>query len=168
MKGFTLFELMLVMSISALLLIAAIPSYHHFIFRNKTAALVNQLEWAIHMSRQQAIATHQELEFCGSSNRTECDGRWQEGQVLRVVSTKQILRIFSLVGAGERLWWQSSLGDNNTLKLAPTGFTEGQHGSFYYCSGDNQGRYGAQVIVMNSGRVRVETDTETMRKSCSS
>jgi prepilin-type N-terminal cleavage/methylation domain-containing protein len=165
-KGFTLFELILVMSISLILLMAAIPSYHHVIFRNRTANVINQLSSAIQLTRQQAISSNQTLEFCGSSDHVQCDGRWQQGQVVRIFSSKQVLRAFSLLRDKEQLWWQSSLGNNNTLKLAPTGFTEGQRGSFFYCSGDKNARYGAKMIVTDSGRVRVEWDDSEIRKVC--
>lgn len=165
-KGFTLFELLFAMSISLLFLTALIPSYHHFIFRNKSENVVGQLALAIHSARQQAMTTNQIVEFCGSSDKTRCDGNWQAGQLLVAAESQKVLRIFSLLTPGERLWWQSSLGDNNALKLSPTGFTEGQRGSFYYCPHEKNGRYGSKVIVNDSGRVRVETDSQEIRKAC--
>lgn len=164
LKGFTLFELLLVMSIGLFFLTALVPSYRHFVFHNKVAAVVNQLSLAIHSARQQAISNNQIVELCGSGDHSRCDGNWQNSQILVLAESQKVLQVFSLLGQGERLWWQSSLGDNNALKLAPTGFTQGQRGSFYYCSAD--GNYGAKVIVTDSGRVRVETDSQEVREAC--
>lgn len=165
-KGFTLFELLLAISISLLFLTALIPSYHHLVLRHKVAALVNQLSLAIHSARQQAISNNQMVEFCGSSDHSRCDGNWQASQIVLLSESQQKLYVYSLLTPGERLWWQSSLGDNNALKLAPTGFTQGQRGSFYYCPADAHGNYGAKIIVTDSGRVRVETDSQEIHKAC--
>lgn len=156
-EGFTLFEILVVMSISLILLLAIVPAYQHLVARNKTAAVADHIIAAINVARATAIAQNQMITFCGSSDKVHCDGQWQAGQIM-VDQNQQLLRVYSGMAAGDRLWWSSSLGYNNFLKLAPTGFTDGQHGSFYYCPRYNAGKYGATIIVADSGRVRVEAD----------
>ena len=48
MKGFTLFELLLAMSLGLVLLMSAVPSYHYLLARNKTVNTVNHIVSAIH------------------------------------------------------------------------------------------------------------------------
>ena len=164
--GFTLFELLIVMSISLILLAVGAPSYQHLLANNETAAVVNQVIDAIHSARTEAVTRGETMVFCGSGDGMHCDGHWQAGQLLALDQTQQVLRVYSGVHPGDRLWWQSSLGANNALKLAPTGFTAGQRGSFYYCPLADPGRYGAKIIIADSGRIRVETDPAELQAEC--
>lgn len=166
MKGFTFFELLLAMSLGLILLLCAVPSYHYLLARNKTATTVNHVVAALHSARNEAVSQSQIVVFCGSSDGRHCDGQWQAGQLLLLDQTQAVLRVFSGVASGDRLWWQSSLGSNNALKWAPTGFTQGQRGSFYYCPRDNAARYGAKIVVSDSGRTRVEINTQELQTAC--
>ncbi len=166
LEAFTLFELLIVMSIGLILLLAGVPAYQHLLARSRTANTVNHIIAAIHAARNEAIAQNQIVAFCGSQDGMHCDGQWQAGQMMILDQTQQILRVYAGIPAGDRLWWQSSLGYNNVLKLAPTGFTEGQRGSFYYCPRYNSAQYGAKIIVADSGRVRVETESQELQTAC--
>lgn len=165
-SGFTLFELLIVMGIGLILLVIGIPSYQHLLARNKTTTVVNQVMDAIHSARTEAVARGETVVFCGSGDGMHCDGDWQAGQLLALDQTQQVLRVYAGLRQGDRLWWQSSLGANNALKLAPTGFTAGQRGSFYYCPLADPTRYGAKIVVADSGRVRVETDPTELQADC--
>ena len=164
--GFTLFELLIVMGIGLILLMVGVPSYQNLLARNKTVTVVNQVVDAIHSARTEAVARNQTVVFCGSADGGHCDGHWQIGQLVALDQNQQVLRVYSGLPPGDRLWWQSSLGANNALKLAPTGFTAGQRGSFYYCPLDNPLQYGAKIIIADSGRIRVETDPSELQTAC--
>jgi type IV fimbrial biogenesis protein FimT len=160
MKGFTVLEWLLAMGIAVVLLLVAVPSYHHLLARNQTTSVVDRLITAVRTARNEAVAENQVVVFCGSSDSVHCDGQWQAGQIMRLAQNSQVLHTYPGVPAGDRLWWQSSLGYNDALKLAPTGFTQGQRGSFYYCPQHEAAQYGAKIIVSDSARLRVETDSE--------
>ena len=166
LRGFTLFELLLAISLGLILLMIAVPSYEHLLARNKTTGVVNHIIAAIHTARSEAITQSRVIVFCGSEDNTHCDGQWQAGQLMLIDDSQQVLRIYSGISPGDRLWWKSSLGYNNALKFAPTGFTQGQRGSFYYCPRYRTAQYGAKIVVSDSGRVRVETDAEELQKIC--
>lgn len=164
--GFTLLELLVSIGLGLLLLLISAPAYHHLIARNKTVDTINHLVNAIYAARSEAVAEGRVIVFCGSGDGVHCDGHWQAGQLMLVDQTQQVLRLYSGLSAGDRLWWQSSLGNDNALKLAPTGFTNGQRGSFYYCPRDHASQYGAKIIVADSGRVRIETGSQELTTAC--
>ncbi len=164
--GFTLFELALTISLMVILLLIIIPGYQHLQARNKTTSTVNHMIAAIHSARSSAIVLDQILVFCGSQDHQHCDGHWRDGQLIIAEQTQQILKFFSGLNHGDRLWWQSSLGTNNALKLAPSGFTNGQRGSFYYCPHNNPEQYGAKIIVSDSARIRIEYDKQELQQAC--
>lgn len=161
-------ELLLVISVGCILSMASIPSYQHLLARNKTAHLINHVIVAMDAARSEAIAKGQVVAFCGSQDALHCDGQWQTGQVMLMDRSQQILRVYPGVSAGDRFWWQGSLGSNEALKFAPTGFTAGQRGSFYYCPRVKANQYGAKIVVSDSGRARIETDAQTLQKACAS
>lgn len=165
--GFTLIELLLSLAIGSILLLVTVPALQDLLLRNKTANAIDRLINEIHLARSVAQAQNQIIAFCGSRDALHCDGQWQTGQIMLIDQSQQVLRIYSGIPLGDRLWWQSSLGANNVLKLAPTGFTDGQRGSFYYCPKVNPNRYGVQIIVADSGRIRVETGGADLETACS-
>ncbi len=165
-RGFTLIELLLTMAIGCILLLVTIPVFQDLFLRNKTANTIDRLVNAVHLARSLAQAENQMISFCGSQDGLHCDGQWQAGQIMLIDQTQQVLRHFSGIPSGDRLWWNSSLSANNVLKLSPTGFTDGQRGSFYYCPKVNPDRYGVQLIIADSGRVRVETGGADLASAC--
>lgn len=167
MKGFTLFELLLSLSIGLILLLTGIPAWRHLVAQNKRTHTVNQIIAELHAARSEAISRSQVVVFCGSRDGTHCDGQWQIGRLALLDQNREVLRVYSALTAGDRFWWQGSLGYNDALKWMPTGFTQGQRGSFYYCPGYKPGRYGAKIIVSDSGRIRVETDSGELQLMCS-
>lgn len=166
MKGFTLFELLLAMSVSLILAFTAAPAWHHWVARNKTAEFISRMVTAIHAARSEAVAREENVVFCGSGDGVHCDGRWQSGQLTMLDHSQKVLRIYPATASGDRFWWKSSLGYNDALKLAPTGFTAGQRGSFYYCPHYKPERYGAKIVVSDSARLRVETGVDDLQQIC--
>lgn len=163
---FSLLEFILAMSIGLILLLCAVPSYQHLQAANTTTTIVRQMATAIHDARSEALAQGKMVALCGSGDGLHCDGQWQAGQIMILEQDGQLLRVFPGVASGERLWWQSSLGHNDILKLAPTGFTDGQRGSFYYCPRHGASQYGAKIVVSDSARVRVETGGQDLQTIC--
>ncbi|MBS0350452.1 MAG: GspH/FimT family pseudopilin [Proteobacteria bacterium] len=163
--GFSLLELLVVLAMGLIMLLMSIPAYQHLFEKTQSSNVINQLIAAINAARTEAIAGNQVIVLCGSSNGLQCDGQWQKGMLL-IDPNDMVLRNFSALPLGDRLWWQSSLGTDDFLKLAPTGFTDGQRGSFYYCPRYNPVKYGAKITISDSGRARVDTDTQTLEASC--
>lgn len=165
--GFTLFELLLGLSIALILLAAIIPGFQHFRSRNQTVQIVDHISAAIHMARSAAIAANEVVIFCGTGDQEYCDGNWSRGELIMQEFDRQILRYFTgVIPEGDHLLWRSSLSDNNELKLAPSGFTKGQRGSFYYCPRYHSEKYGAKIVISDSARLRVEYGGEELQQIC--
>lgn len=163
--GLSLIELLIVMSIVCIFLSIGLADYSFLWHKNKTQSMVNQIITALNMTRTQAIAHNKTIIFCGSSDQMHCDGQWSKGQIIKD-DNETLLREYSALSGGDQLSWRGNLGIDNYLKYAPTGFTEGQDGSFYYCPRDI--REGAIIVVSFSGRVRVNYDSQDVAKGCHS
>lgn len=153
-SAFTLVELICTLALISLLLAIAAPSLRHVIAQNQVAQGVNQIIAAMNFARSEAVKRGVIVTFCKSSDHKKCSGAWNEGQIVMVGD--EILRVYAALPSGDELTWRSSLGKNEALQWAPTGFTVGQKGSFYYCSANK--RYGARIVVEQTGRIRVEKD----------
>lgn len=71
-RGFTLFELLLVLSIAAILVALALPAYLQFIQQERHTQTVNQLQAMYKFARSEAIKRNQPVNIVAGN-----DGHWQ-------------------------------------------------------------------------------------------
>jgi type IV fimbrial biogenesis protein FimT len=83
-RGFTLLELVVVMTIVGVLMAIAIPSYQYVITDNRVAAEVNDLLAAMQYARAEAIKEGNDVVVCSSTSGTACSGApsWQSGWIV--------------------------------------------------------------------------------------
>jgi type IV fimbrial biogenesis protein FimT len=88
-RGFTLFELLIVMGIMAIFAAIAIPSYRFVTSSNRVAAEVNGLLGDLQFARAEAIKEGQSVAVCvATANYTQCDtsgtapANWQNGWIV--------------------------------------------------------------------------------------
>lgn len=82
--GFTLLELLVTMSVAAILLVIAAPAYRSFVQRNSMVAQVNDLVGALNYARSEVVSRGQRVYLCQSSDEAHCtDGDdWCNGWVV--------------------------------------------------------------------------------------
>ena len=91
---------------------------------------------------------------------------WSDGQIV-VTNKGEMLRVFSALPNTDKLVWSSSLGKNDVLEWLPTGYTNGQRGSFYYCAMKAGVKASKTIVVLNTGRLySAEMSTEDYGKYC--
>lgn len=79
-KGFTLIELMVTISVMAILAAIAYPSFQSTLRSNRMATTSNELISALSLARSEAIKGTRGGGVCASTNGTECDGAaWTDG-----------------------------------------------------------------------------------------
>ncbi len=83
-RGFTLFEMVVVMGIVGILMAIAIPSYRYMTNSNRISAEVNGLLGDLEFARSEAIKEGQTVSVCVSSNGTSCTSgtSWQNGWIV--------------------------------------------------------------------------------------
>jgi type IV fimbrial biogenesis protein FimT len=86
-RGFTLFELVVVMGIAGILLMVAIPSYRYVTSSNRVAAEMNGLLGDLQYARAEAIRQGLPVSVCISSTGTSCDNvagtpSWNTGWIV--------------------------------------------------------------------------------------
>ena len=82
-RGFTLIEMMVVISLLAILLAVGVPSFRAMIQQNRVTAVTNDLVAALQFARSEAIRTGANVTVCSSSDQSTCSGVWTNGWVVR-------------------------------------------------------------------------------------
>ncbi len=82
-SGFTLIELMVVISILAILLGIGVPSFRATIEGNRITTVANDLVGALQFARSEAVKRGTNVTLCSSSDQATCSGAWADGWVVR-------------------------------------------------------------------------------------
>ena len=89
-RGFTLVELMVAVSIAAILLAVGIPSFRSTIASNRLTSTTNDLVGSLNQTRSEAIRRGGRLTVCMSSDGSTCatTGTWGQGWISFVDTTR--------------------------------------------------------------------------------
>lgn len=155
-SGFTLIELLAVLAILSILLVLAIPSGQHLLIQNRTITHINTFLGALNYARSEAISRNEKLKFCKSADYEKCGGKWRDGQIL-LDAKKNVLRVFLGLPKKDDLAWDSSTGLDDFLVWLPTGYTNSQRGTFYYCAGNHNVADSRRIVLLDTGRFYVSS-----------
>ena len=81
-SGFTLIELMVTLSVMAILLAVAVPSFQDVALSSKLTSLANNVVASAQLARSEAIKRNRPATLCASSNGATCTGAWTDGWVV--------------------------------------------------------------------------------------
>jgi type IV fimbrial biogenesis protein FimT len=157
--GFTLLELLLAISIAAILLIIGIPAFQDFGTRQRMDAAINALHSHLTLARNQAIRFNAHVIICPGDTRQGCTGSsdWSEGWIVfsdfNGDSQYQNPEPVHHVEVGlEQMVIHSSSG-RQSLRFFPNGSAPGSNGSITLC--DRRGpAHARKLVVSNIGRIR--------------
>lgn len=84
--GFTILELMITVSVAAILLAIGVPGFQDFIRNNRRAAEVNNLVSTLQIARNESVTRNRRVGVCPTSNGTSCSAstNWETGWIVYV------------------------------------------------------------------------------------
>lgn len=166
-SGFTLIELMVVVTIIAVLLGLAAPSFRDATLGSKLSGYANSLVGSIRLARGEAIKRNAWVAVCISTNGTSCAnaGTWEQGWIV----FNDINKNGSVDSAsGEKIiLYQQALNSNfkvteasstKILTMKPMGVGTTNY-TFKVCRASPIGKEERQVNVYITGRTSVSTTT---------
>jgi len=167
-QGFTLIELMVVVSIVAILAAIATPSWNRMIVSNRIRAAVNDWTLSVQFARSEALRRNEAVRLCPSSNGTSCTSTdYELGWIVTASSaTNASTRILQDTLPKQRLTMVQV--PTRVLTFLPNGLLEGGFAGAHITVrdfptvDDSMTRH---ICVPRTGRVKVYTDEQFMNFS---
>lgn len=152
--AFSLVELLVVISISGILLLSATNAYTRFLHQHYATLTLQQLQYAFHYARSEALLNHHTVTICPSFNRISCGGNWREG--ILVVTPNGEIRFFNTFrGHYADLRLQQSGFSNSSVQIQSNGMTY-SNGHFTYKSLKTKYLPHFNLYFNKTGRLYVE------------
>jgi type IV fimbrial biogenesis protein FimT len=172
--GFTLLELLVAMSIVAVVSAIAIPSFSYINNQRITQSQVDNLQRALAMARQTAIATNRPTIICPSGDGASCGDQdmWSRGYMIYQdsnrndtydSSTDRLLEyipgVRNVATRQDTSHFRHSLSSNHARAAFSTqGFTSDWQ-TFTYCNGEQ--RQAFKVTLNRTGRAQVRAGDDS-------
>jgi type IV fimbrial biogenesis protein FimT len=154
-RGFTLIELMVALSVLAMLMFMAVPSFRDAGLPGQLRSVANDLVGATQLARSEAIKRNAVVTLCVSAGGNACEtGNWQQGWIVLIGTTVLHHELSTPIG-----YRVTPTGGATALSFQPTvvGVTVE---TFTICR--STPRVGSQervVTVSATGRASVKTTT---------
>jgi type IV fimbrial biogenesis protein FimT len=164
-KGFTLVELMVSVSVTSILAAIAAPNFSDFIIQMRVDNEISELHRMLLITRNSAINSGQKAIICPLDNSLQCTSQWHKELSIFVDindnkkfdANEKIIRIKEEIDLGDKLVYGKG---RNKITYKPTGHLSGlANGTFRYCPQDHE-KMSRGIVVARSGRLYQSTDID--------
>jgi type IV fimbrial biogenesis protein FimT len=169
--GFTAIELMITLSIAAILLAAGIPSFQAFTSQQQMKAAVAGLQNDLMMGRSEAVHLNARVVTCPGNPADGCTGRneWSDGWIVFADDNadRQRQQTETIVRRGhdlKNIRVRSSAGRTD-VRFFPDGSAPGSNGSITFCGRGGPGQ-ARKLVISNLGRIRRDKAPDTDTAIC--
>lgn len=157
--GFSLIEMMVVISILAVLSSIAFPAFSDALLSTKLRSYANNFVASTHIARSEAIKRNSVVTLCVSANGTSCaSGGWQQGWI--VLSGTTVIQYQQATASGYKI---TDSGGVTSISFQPTGIGVTQATLKICRETPTAGGQERVVTLSSSGRASV---TKTFTGSC--
>jgi len=170
-QGFTALELIVTMTVIAILLSTGVPAFKDYTWTQRMNAAMDTLLSDLKLARGKAIGLNTQTVMCPSANADDCSGQasWQDGWIIFADLNNDRHK-----QAGEPMIRQAEATDyldisspisRSYVRFYPNGSAPGSNATILFCDSRGAAHAGA-VSVSNSGRIRSRTDGVQSSEIC--
>ncbi|RMF18737.1 MAG: prepilin-type N-terminal cleavage/methylation domain-containing protein [Gammaproteobacteria bacterium] len=163
-RGFTLVELLVTITLLALLLALAVPGLSGMAERQASDSTQANIRRLLSAGREAAIQQNAVTTVCPSRDGSQCSGNWQDTWLVfsdpngnRTVDSGEAILLRWQPDA--RVRFVSRPATLQAIQWSPSGITAGTFGSLIWCAGGAKQTL-RQVSVTLQGRIRAIQDTD--------
>ena len=161
-KGVTLVELMVTVSIVAIILLFVSPSIQGILIKNRIVAEINETSSLIQYARHHAIDEQAQVVVCPSVDYSICSKDWNDPKIVFIDDDDNAIRgdkeeLIVTIGATS----VTSLMTNTTniIKFAETGEVN-LATEILLCHKDGKADYASSLSITLQGRVKMSSDSD--------
>ena len=161
-KGVTLVELMVTVSIVAIILAFVGPSIQSILIKNRIVAEINETSSLIQYARHHAIDEQAQVVVCPSKNYSVCSTDWNDPKIVFIYDDDNAIRgateeLLVTIGASSSTTIMTNT--TNIIKFAETG--EVNLGTeILLCHKDGAAEYARSLSITLQGRVKMSSDSD--------
>ncbi|UTO20152.1 MULTISPECIES: GspH/FimT family pseudopilin [Acinetobacter] len=160
--GFTISELLIVITIFSVLIWIAIPSFQELLIKNEANQIKKVLTIHIQKAKSEAQIRHKNVTLCASLDLINCHHNWNNGMIgfLDINNNRLrdpdeiLLYAVPLNYKYGNLDWRGTLRVNSVTFQGDTGLPRGSNGSFFYCS--SSPKYHKRIRLSSMGNITPE------------
>ncbi len=161
-RGFTLIELMVTLSVAAILLTVGVPSMRDLIANNRLTAATNVFVSSLNIARSEAIKQGRNASVCVSdtATQTSCSGTdWRKGWLVWVDVNKngtlnypnEVIRTVQPLTDSIQM-----VSARNSFQIDPQGSVDNPNANVTLCD-NRSGETGRQLRIMATGGISLNS-----------
>jgi type IV fimbrial biogenesis protein FimT len=160
-RGFTFIELLVTLTVAAILLAIAMPSFSGFVRDSRLTTETDTLLYDTNLARSEAVKLDVPVELCASSDHATCSGTWADGWIVLCPAncpagfggSPAVLLVAPGMTSGNNV--NEKISGATTVSFNSTGQT-GAPFQFVFC--DSRGAaYGRDVEINAIGEVQASS-----------
>lgn len=164
MTGFTLLEVLIVLSLIVVLSTVAVPNMGRLIADSRQASAANELLIAMNIARSEALKRHRHVTVCKSADGESCGSAgvgWRDGWIVFANSSsanvsqrdagEELLHVAPAIGGKAVI--EPAAAVQNFISIRPTG--RSSSAALFTVCDDHSTHEARGVIILPSGHARV-------------
>ena len=163
-KGLTLVELLVVISLLALLATKAVPSFNELIQNSQRTAVISELRQFLALARRHSVMTGQIVTVCPTEPDGKCGRNWNgpvsmfadPGNQRTLLQGTKVNAVLPPPKFGNFIVRSLS---RSYFQFRPDGFIYSDLGNITWCPDSGEASLAGQLIISRSGRIRTATDS---------
>lgn len=167
-RAFSLFELLITLSILSIMMMIAIPNFQNYQARQEISQLLPLIRQHVSLAKNTAQIHHTNIIICSSSTVDKCElNQWNNGIIVfsdlnnnkKIDHNETIHKLTQTDLRFGSIKWNGGVTSPNVVTFqGDTGLPRGSPGNFLYCSFKNPDHH-RYISISPMGHTRIETTT---------